>query len=317
MWAGSSMGLEAKGSSHARITGSQAWDELHDLPEASSVRGDPARGLGEPEGTRCASRSAAFRSACGGSRETRVWPPRPEHCPPHPPVSLAPPRAPGGQGRAPEQMVFRLQGPRARGQAGVTGRLGTLDPAARSVWRQAAQWGQTRGPTRSGGRYAPPPAGTERESGSRGPCAQTQHSCHPAGGPQRPSWPGAAAERLASPGSRHVTGSRAAGHPLAGVARGPGRGRAGGDPASRQAPAPHCPSSRPHGGPSTTAERAGARSGATATEETSPARSDTLFSLLRLSPRESDGSAMPGDTPKAKELQTRRVPVRSLRSHCR
>lgn len=131
VWAGSSAGLEAKGSSHARITGSQAWDELHDLPEASSVRGDPARGLGEPEGTRCASRSAAFRSACGGSRGTRVWPPRPEHCPPHRPVSLDPPRAPGGQGRAPEQMVFRLQGPRARGQAGVTGRLGTLDPAAR------------------------------------------------------------------------------------------------------------------------------------------------------------------------------------------
>lgn len=139
----------------------------------------------------------------------------------------------------------------------------------------------------------------------------------PRGGPPAAFMARRSSREAGLPGLSSRDGEQGCRPPAAGVARGPGRGRAGGDPASRQAPAPHCPSSRPHGGPSTTAERAGARSGAIVTEETSPARSDTLFSLLRLSPRESDGSAMPGDTPKAKELQTRRVPVRSLRSHCR
>lgn len=257
----------------------------------------PLRLRGEPGDAGLASAARALSSApsCVSRSAPRPWRPRPG--------SRADGlQAAGPQGTRPGRRDWQAwyPGPRCSLSMEAGSPVGTdmgPDPERRQVRAPACRH-------RAGVRFT-------------GPCTQTQHSCHPAGGPQRPSWPGAAAERLASPGSRHVTGSRAAGHPLAGVARGPGRGRAGGDPASRQAPAPHCPSSRPHGGPSTTAERAGARSGATATEETSPARSDTLFSLLRLSPRESDGSAMPGDTPKAKELQTRRVPVRSLRSHCR
>lgn len=99
VWAGSSAGLEAKGSSHARITGSQAWDELHDLPEASSVRGDPAqrpRGArghsvcvalgrpplrlrGEPGDAGLASAARALSSApsCVSRSAPRPWRPRP------------------------------------------------------------------------------------------------------------------------------------------------------------------------------------------------------------------------------------------------
>lgn len=119
-----------KGSSQACVPGSQALDKLHDLPEASSVRGDPAGG-DSGAGRRSVSHSAAFPSARGqpGAHGSGL-------CVPStllrivshlslPPASLA------AKARAPEQMAFTPQGPRARGRAGVTGRLGTLDPAAR------------------------------------------------------------------------------------------------------------------------------------------------------------------------------------------
>lgn len=71
-----------------------------------------------------------------------------------------------------------------------------------------------------------------------------------------------------------------------------------------------------------TAEKTRARSGAIVTDGTRPVHTDTLLCLRRLSPRDADGSAMPGDTLKAKGLQTPQVPsakrpVWSLQSHCR